>query len=195
MIKPSLIRKTTLAARDSLSFHDRQVMSDIIVKQILLLDEIKSSETLFIYVAFRSEVETLNLIKQLLLLGKKVVVPVTLVSEKRLLPVVIRDVNKDLLPGYCSILEPRLELRTSSVIESSQIDTIFLPGAVFDEQGGRMGYGGGFYDRFMAYEAPLARRIGLAFEVQVIDKLYLQAHDKILDLIVTENRLIQGIGQ
>jgi 5-formyltetrahydrofolate cyclo-ligase len=180
-----------LAARDSLSWRDRQIMSDRIVKNILLLKEIESSKTLFLYVAFRSEVETINLIKELLLRGKQVVVPVTLVSEKRLLPVEIRDVDKDLVPGYCSIPEPRLELRSSHVIESSKIDTIFLPGSVFDEEGGRMGYGGGYYDRFMAYEAPLAKRIGLAFEMQMVDKLTLQTHDEFLDLIVTEKRLIR----
>jgi len=189
--EPALTRKITLAARDSLSWRDRQIMSDRIVKNILLLKEIESSKTLFLYVAFRSEVETINLIKELLLRGKQVVVPVTLVSEKRLLPVEIRDVDKDLVPGYCSIPEPRLELRSSHVIESSKIDTIFLPGSVFDEEGGRMGYGGGYYDRFMAYEAPLAKRIGLAFEMQMVDKLTLQTHDEFLDLIVTEKRLIR----
>ncbi|KAF0187739.1 MAG: 5 10-methenyltetrahydrofolate [Desulfobulbaceae bacterium] len=191
MNEPALTRKITLAARDSLSWRDRQIMSDRIVKNILLLKEIESSKTLFLYVAFRSEVETINLIKELLLRGKQVVVPVTLVSEKRLLPVEIRDVDKDLVPGYCSIPEPRLELRSSHVIESSKIDTIFLPGSVFDEEGGRMGYGGGYYDRFMAYEAPLAKRIGLAFEMQMVDKLTLQTHDEFLDLIVTEKRLIR----
>lgn len=191
MNEPALTRKITLAARDSLSWRDRQIMSDRIVKNILLLKEIESSETLFLYVAFRSEVETINLIKELLLRGKQVVVPVTLVSEKRLLPVEIRDVDKDLVPGYCSISEPRLELRSSHVIESSKIDTIFLPGSVFDEEGGRMGYGGGYYDRFVAYEAPLAKRIGLAFEMQIVDKLTLQTHDEFLDLIVTEKRLIR----
>jgi len=191
LIEPALTRKTTLAARDSLSWRDRQIMSDRIVKNILLLKEIESSETLFLYVAFRSEVETINLIKELLLQGKQVVVPVTMVSEKRLLPVEIRDVDKDLVPGYCSIPEPRLELRSSHVIEGSKIDTIFLPGSVFDEVGGRMGYGGGYYDRFMAYEAPLAKRIGLAFEMQMVDKLTLQTHDEFLDLIVTEKRIIR----
>jgi len=191
LVEPALTRKRTLAARDRLSWHDRQIMSDKIVKKILLLDEIQSSETFFLYVAFRSEVETINLINELLRRGKQVVVPVTLVSEKRLLPVVIHDMDNDLVVGYCSIPEPRLELRSSNIIEGNQIDIIFLPGSVFDEEGGRMGYGGGYYDRFLAHEAPLAKRIGLAFEMQVIDKLTLQTHDEILDLIVTEKRLIR----
>jgi 5-formyltetrahydrofolate cyclo-ligase len=189
----SITRKNTLAARDRLSRSDRLAMSDRIFKKILLLDEVQSSETLFVYVAFRSEVETAPLIKELLRRGKKVAVPVTLVAKKRLLPVLIHDMEKDLVPGYCSIPEPRRELRKSNVIDGSKIDIIFLPGSVFDEQGGRMGYGGGYYDRFMADEAPLARRIGLAFEMQVVDALSLQPHDVPLDLIVTEKRLLRRV--
>ncbi len=193
MIDSSITRKITLAARDCLSSSDRQVMSDRICKKILLLDEIQSSETLFVSVAFRSEVETALLIKELLRQGKKVAVPVTLVAEKRLLPVLICDMEKDLVPGYCSIPEPRRELRASNAIKGSTIDTILVPGSLFDEQGGRMGYGGGYYDRFMANEAPSARRIGLAFEIQVVDALSLQPHDVPLDLIVTEKRLIRRV--
>ncbi|MBU0664469.1 MAG: 5-formyltetrahydrofolate cyclo-ligase [Proteobacteria bacterium] len=189
----SLLRKTTLLARDNLALHDRQIMSAEIAGKIILLDEIRFRETLFIYVDFRSEVATHLLITELLRLGKRVVVPVTLVKEKRLLLVAIRNVEEDLVPGYCSIPEPRMELRKSNLVAGSEVETIILPGSVFDERGGRLGYGGGYYDRFMAYEAPQARRIGLAFELQMVEKLSLQDHDEMLDLIVTEKRIIQGI--
>ncbi len=189
----SLLRKTTLVARDDLHLLERQSMSWEITQKILLLEEITNSETLFIYVDFRSEVETHILIAELLKRGKRVVVPLTLVKEKRLLPVVITDVEKDLVPGYCSIPEPRLEIRKSHMVASGEIETIILPGSVFDERGGRWGYGGGYYDRFMACDAPKAKRIGLAFDFQVVDRLSLQAHDELLDLVVTEKRMIQGI--
>lgn len=193
MYDSSLLRKTTLFARDNLHIQDRQSMSYEITRKILLLEEITTSQTLFIYVDFRSEVETHILITKLLKLGKRVVVPFTLVKEKRLLPVAITDVEKDLMPGYCSIPEPRVAIRKSHMVASSEIETIILPGSVFDERGGRLGYGGGYYDRFMAREAPKARRIGLAFDFQVVDRLALQAHDELLDLIVTEKRTIHGV--
>ena len=168
-------------------------MSCDIAGKVLLLAEITVSETFLIYVDFRSEVETHLLIAELLRRGKRVVVPVTLIKEKRLIPVEIRDLEKDLAPGYCYIPEPRLEIRESQRVAGSEIETIILPGSVFDERGGRMGYCGGYYDRFMASEAPKARRIGLAFELQVVDRLSLQPHDQLLDLVVTEKRIIQGI--
>lgn len=168
-------------------------MSCAIVQKLLLLQELTTRRTIFIYVDFRSEVETHLLITELLRRGKRVVVPVTLVKEKRLLPVEIRDLEKDLVRGYCSIPEPREEIRKSQMVAAGEIETIIVPGSVFDERGGRLGYGGGYYDRFMAYEAPNARRIGLAFDIQVVNRLSLQAHDQVLDLVVSEKRIIQGI--
>lgn len=189
----SSLRKSLLLARDALPHQDRRAMSCGIAQKLLLLEELINRDTIFIYVDFRSEVETHLLIAELLRRGKRVVVPVTLVKEKRLLPVEIRDLEKDLLPGYCSIPEPREEIRKSQMVAACEIETIIVPGSVFDERGGRLGYGGGYYDRFMANEAPNARRIGLAFDLQVVDKLSLQAHDQVLDLVVSEKRIIQGI--
>jgi 5-formyltetrahydrofolate cyclo-ligase len=189
----SLLRKKTLSVRDDLHIQERQAMSCEITRKMLLLKEITASETLFIYVDFRSEVETHILIAELLKQGKRVAVPLTLVKEKKLLPVAITDVEKDLVPGYCSIPEPRLAIRESHMVVGREIETIILPGSVFDERGGRLGYGGGYYDRFMAHEAPKAKRIGLAFDFQVVDRLVLQAHDELLDLVVTEKRMIKGI--
>ena len=168
-------------------------MSSSIARKVLLLEELVRGRTIFIYVDFRSEVETRFLIDELFKREKRVVAPVTLVKEKRLLPVEIRDLEKDLVPGYCLIPEPRVAIRMSRRVVASEIEIILLPGSVFDEGGGRLGYGGGYYDRFMAYEAPRARRIGLAFELQVVDSLALQPHDQKVDLVVTEKRIIHGM--
>lgn len=188
----SALRKTVLLARDGLSLHYRQDFSGDIVQKVLQLAELTAATTIFIYVDFRSEVQTHLLIAELLRQGKKVVVPVTLVKTKTLLPVQIRDLAQDLVPGYCQIPEPRPTLRDRQLVAAHEIETIIVPGAVFDERGGRLGYGGGYYDRFLAREAPQARRIGLAFELQVVDNLTLQKHDQILDLVITEKRIIQG---
>ena len=61
---------------------------------------------------------------------------------------------------------------------------------MFDERGGRYGYGGGYYDRLLA-QIPSAVRYGLAFELQIRERLQLQPHDQILDAIFTENRVIR----
>jgi 5-formyltetrahydrofolate cyclo-ligase len=165
--------------------------SQAIQESLLKLKEIKDRQTIFVYVSFRSEVATLTLIDALLAMGKTVIVPITRVKEKRLDAIRITDRAADLEPGYCDIPEPKEELCKTQEIMPDEVEAILLPGSVFDERGGRFGYGGGYYDRFLA-KIPTAARIGLAFDLQIIEKAPLQEHDELLDLVVTESRVIRG---
>ena len=124
-------------------------------------------------------------------MGKTVSVPITRVQEKRLDAVHIVNPAKDLVPGYCNIPEPKEELCLTRQIAPQDIETILLPGSVFDERGGRFGYGGGYYDRLLE-QVPSAARIGLAFEMQIVERAPLKEHDQLLDLVVTEQRIIHG---
>jgi len=187
------IRKRVLAERDNLDLKTRTNKSEQIRKKLLLLEQIQKSRVVFCYVNFRSEVKTKQLISDLLNRGIMVAVPLTLEAEKKLLPVIISDVEKDLEPGYCTILEPKKELVTQSCVDPGKIDTIILPGSVFDVSGGRMGYGGGFYDRFIAYQAPRAQCVGICYDLQLVEKLILEPHDQEMGCIVTESKLIQGL--
>lgn len=187
------LRQDILGRRDTLSPSQQQDHGERVLHRLLDMEEFQRANTLFIYVSFRSELATLPIIEQILEAGKRVVVPVTLVAEKDLLPVMITDPVADLLPGYCSIPEPKKDIREKNCISAAEIDMVLLPGSVFDERGGRMGYGGGYYDRFVSAKAPQAKRIGLCHELQVVPKAPLQAHDEMLDFILTEERRISGI--
>ena len=191
MLESSQLRKTILAARNRLTREEINSKSQTIQKRLLAREEIKNSQTIFAYVSFRSEVATLALIDSLIAMGKTVVVPITRIEEKRLDAIHITNRSTDLEAGYCDIPEPKEELCKTREIAAREIEVILLPGSVFDERGGRFGYGGGYYDRFLA-KVPQARRIGLAFELQIIEKAPLQEHDELLDLVVTENRVIHG---
>ena len=188
---PSPLRTEILAARDRQEPEHILAKSRAIHRRLLDLPEIGSSQTIFVYVSFRSEVETTELIDHLLALGKKVAVPITRVAEKRLEAIGIDNRTTDLRPGYCRIPEPLEELCRSRLIPPEEIEAIILPGSVFDERGGRFGYGGGYYDRFVSAN-PQATRIGLAFDLQIITRAPLAAHDEILDLVVSESRIIRG---
>lgn len=187
-----ILRKNILIKRDQLSTIQQRDLSLSIMDRVLGMALYQSAATVFIYVDFRSEVITRPLIDHMLRCGKKVVVPVTLIKEKDLLAVTITDPDKELAPGYCSIPEPIVEIREKQMFSPDLIDIIFLPGSVFDEQGGRMGYGGGYYDRFVSEKAPQAVRVGLAYELQMIESAPLQPHDELLDFIITEERTITG---
>lgn len=189
MMDGKKLRKEKLALRDSLDVGELEKKSKLIEEKLLGLDEVRSASTLFIYVNFRSEVKTISTIDTLIKQSKKITVPITHVEEKRLDAIHIKDISKDLVPGYCGILEPEKKLCKTNIIKPEKVEVIILPGSVFDERGGRFGYGGGFYDRFLE-KIPRAIRIGLAFELQIVEKAPIKEHDELLDYIVTEERII-----
>lgn len=184
------IRKEKLGLRDALTADEQKHKSDIIINKILDFNEIKSAKNIFIYVHFRSEVRTTELIDNLMKINKRISVPITRVEEKRMDAVHIKDISKDLVPGYCDIPEPHPDILHENITEPQNIDVVIIPGSVFDIRGGRMGYGGGYYDRFLE-RIPYATRIGLAYEVQIVNEIPLQPHDELLDYTVTEERIIE----
>jgi len=183
------LRRQILAQRDGLTTDERHEKSAMVANNLWLLDEFANTATVFIYVNFRSEVETLPLIRQCLARGMRVAVPLTDTDNSCLIAVAISDPDRDLRPGYCGILEPASGQRQA--VDPKEIETIILPGSVFDADGGRLGYGGGYYDRFIADSAPQALRIGIAFEQQVVAKVPLLPHDQHLHILVTEERAIR----
>lgn len=182
------LRKKTLGARDLLSVAERHEKSLAAVQNFLGLPEIKYWSTLFIYVNFRSELETLGLIRLCLDRGKRIAVPLVDAATTRMLPLLIRDPEKDLVPGYYGIPEP--DPLQAIRVDPREIDAAVIPGSVFDMHGGRLGYGGGYYDRFLLNDAPQAKRIGFAFEMQVVEKVPVLSHDQPLDILITEKRIV-----
>lgn len=185
------LRKEILSKRDRLTLQQIASMSGRIELSLLDRSEIKTAETVFTYVNFRSEVSTREIINQLLHQGKQVAVPITRVKEKRLDIVTISDPENDLVPGYWGIPEPREELVDERLIAPGDIDVIILPGSVFDKRCGRFGYGGGYYDRLLS-QIPAAKRIALAFDLQVVNEIPLKDHDEILDFVITEEQTISN---
>ena len=182
------MRKQVLAKRDLLGIRDRHEKSAAITERFLSMPGMDSWETLFVYVNFRSEVETLQLIQRCLEKDKRVVVPLVDSAQSTMIALQVTDLDEDLQPGYFDIPEP--DPAKTSRVDGKEIDVVVLPGSVFDIEGGRLGYGGGYYDRFLANDAPQACRIGLAFELQVVPTVPLEPHDQRLDYLVTEKRTI-----
>ncbi len=182
------LRKSTLADRDALSPGERLEKSARICGKLRDLDIVRRAATVFTYMHFRSEVQTGEFITWCLAAGKTVTVPLTLPGEQRLLAVRITDPQNDISPGYCGIPEPAPEQVRTSVYDPAGIDVVVVPGSVFDRSGGRFGYGGGYYDRFLVQDAPRALRVGLAFEVQLVDRVPVQPHDQCMDMVITEEK-------
>ena len=180
------IRRKVLGARGQLTSRDLVLNSELVVENLFQLAELENATVMF-YASFKSEVQTTAAIDRAIKKGLRVALPLTLPKEKELHPYLIKDPFRDLTPGYCSIPEPDPD--SAVLLDPHEIDVVILPGSVFDHNGGRLGYGGGFYDRFLANRAPAAFRVGLAFSLQVVDKcLPLASHDQSLDCLVTEEK-------
>jgi len=179
------IRREIISVRDRLAPGQLNGWSKNVTANFFRLAEFAAASTVLFYASFKSEVRTMPAIEQSLKMGKRVGLPLTLVSERKLQPYLITDPDCDLKSGYCSIPEPDPE--KASALDPAEIDLVVVPGSAFDRHGGRLGYGGGFYDRFLAEQAPNAFRVALAFELQVIEgRLPLEPHDQPLDCLVTE---------
>ncbi|WP_456433633.1 5-formyltetrahydrofolate cyclo-ligase [Thermosulfuriphilus sp.] len=175
------LRKRFLEVRGGLSPEVRALASRKITESVLNWPLFRSVQVVLLYASFRDEVDTWGLFGEVLRLGKCVLLPRTFPTERRLRLYKIEDPERDLAPGYAGILEPHPGLS-----EADQApELIFVPGVAFDCHGGRLGYGGGYYDRLLM-DYPLAIRVGLAFSVQVVERLPLEEHDQLVDFLVTE---------
>lgn len=179
------LRKAVLSFRNSLDKSSVLSMSADIFRQFLSIEKIQTSSRFMLYVDFRNEVATREIISDLLDLGKEVYLPVTLKYEKKLIPKRIFSLD-DLVFGAYGILEPRIDAPT---IDNSLLDVVIVPGSVFDKNGYRTGYGGGYYDRFL--ESTDALKVGVCFDFQLVDDVFPENHDKRMDFIITEKEVLE----
>ena len=164
--------------------------SDIITQKLLDLDYIKNAKTIMLYLDFNNEVMTNDLVIKLINLGKKIASPVTILSEKKLIPYQITDLKNEVQYSTYNIREPKPEC--CSIVDINDIDVIIVPAVAYDKDCYRLGYGGGFYDRFLKNINSNTITIGVAFDLQVFDKIPKEAHDAQLDYIMTESRILKS---
>jgi len=183
------LRKEILKKRDSLTRQERRDKSARIMERVLSLPEYDAARSVFIYADFRSEVMTRDLMAHALKHGKRVLASKTLIPEKRLALTDILDPERDLVPGYMGIPEPRDGIFRD--IPCTEVDLVLTPCVGYDDQGNRLGYGAGYYDRLFESVREDAVRIGLAFEVQIAPEIPSENHDVKIPIIVTEDRVIR----
>lgn len=191
-------RKQMLQQRGALSAEYRKEADEARNRRIRSEAWIREAEVFLFYVSYRSEADTRTLLAEALQTGKTVAVPK--VDGDNMEFFRITDMAQ-LVVGYQGILEPdgsceRLdaELLSGALGETGAVDRkvlLFVPGCAFDETGGRMGYGGGFYDRFME-KYPDMVRVALAYDAQIVPEVPREVHDKQVNVIVTETRTIQA---
>ena len=179
------IRKDVLAIRDALPRPVREALSITICKNFTALDTVVKSSAIMIFLSFGSEVRTDYIIEWLWQQKKRVLAPLCKPETREMAVYAIKTFD-DVAPGYFGIREPKQDILKP--VAKQGIDLIAVPAAAFDRRGHRVGYGGGYYDRFLAdMDVP---KIGLAFSCQLVPKVPSDRFDQPVQGIVTEKGYI-----
>ncbi len=183
------LRRQLLEKRRELSSEEAAKRSAAILHRLKTLDVFRDAPQILTYVASKDhEVDTCGLIRELLAAGREVLVPKALPS--RLMDWRRLDVLETLERGPFDVLEPPESLPLVRTISSAAL--CIVPGIAFRLDGYRIGYGAGYYDRFLAgFSGTTA---GLAYEFQITDDFQSQPHDRPVQWVITEERVIRCAG-
>ncbi|HOA19492.1 MAG TPA: 5-formyltetrahydrofolate cyclo-ligase [Sedimentibacter sp.] len=189
MESKSKIRKRILNVRNNMSKEDVKKNSNAIMDKITSLDIYKHSKVVFIYMDFKNEVMTSNLIKRMLSEKKRVVIPYTDSINTVLIPSEITK-ESDLKQNSFGYFEPKSILP----VNIEEIDLVIVPGVVFDKNLNRIGFGKGYYDKILNRLKPSAKKVALAHDFQVLEDIPAEEHDVKMDMIITEKNIYPFTG-
>lgn len=183
MLNKKTVRQHFLNKRKALSAKDISRLSEQIITRLQGISEVTSAKDVHVYYPIRNEVDIKPFIEWLWQNDKKVVMPRTNFKNK--------EMDNYYIISFGQLEETKYGLFEPRVISPRHLgstDIIIVPGVAFSEDKYRLGYGGGFYDRFLDNSRSI--KIGVSFETQMSLTLPVEEHDRKLDLIVTEERII-----
>jgi len=144
-----------------------------------------------LYINSSCEVATRDIIKRCYTYNKIVVLPAFDIEKFQMTLMKIDNIDTGLKPGPRGILEP--DKSKCKVVPIESIDIAIVPGIAFDEKGGRIGSGEGYYDRLIPKLTITTRKVSLSLENQIVQQIPMESHDKYVDIIITEKRTIYKI--
>ena len=180
------IREQILDNKEKMDEITLKSYSDSIIDKLYSTDYYKKAKTIMTFISFGAEVDTHEFIKTSIAKGKRIVVPITIPETKELKLSQVLDFDH-LEIGFYDILTPKEEF--ISYVDPSEVDLIIVPGVAFDRNGYRIGYGGGYYDRFLA-NLDHVTKISLAFDMQLISSIPHEHFDIPVNYIITEKEII-----
>ena len=214
------IRKRLLEQRNALSTEEVNEKSSALFERLCALKEYGNAKIVLAYMDYRNEIMTVEFIKRCMRNGKRVALPkvevknvmassvsdkvllvpdvalsvsdkVSLVPEYTLSVYEINEVERDTIPGFKGIPEP--DSAGLNKLDPKEIDLAVIPGVAFDYDRHRVGYGAGFYDRFLPMLRPDCIKAGVAYSFQLVDKIPSGRYDMPMDIIVTDDENIKII--
>jgi len=165
--------------------------STIIENRLFEFANFIESKIVLLYVNRKNEMPTAQILKRSLNYNKILVLPTFNPDTYNMTPLKVDNLISDLKPGPKRILEPDGD--RCKIVPIEYLDIVIIPGWAFDEKGGRLGSGKGYYDRLIPRLSVTTRKVALAYECQLIPQVPMESHDKHVDILITEERIIYKI--
>ena len=185
------IRRNIEEALASLSDKEIKNKTQKIEKRLFEFANFLEANIVLLYINSNCEVNSLEIIKRCLNYKKIVILPAFVPTKYEMKLMKIDNLDTDLTYGSRNILEP--DPNHCNVVPIECIDIAIIPGVAFDEKGGRIGSGDGYYDRLIPKLPITTRKVALTFEDQIVSQIQMEAHDRHVDIIITEKRIIYKI--
>jgi len=185
------IRNDIAKALNGVTEKQRNEKTKAIESKLFGFANFLEARIVLLYISGENEVRTKNILKRVYDFNKIVVLPAFDSERKEVTTLKVDHPDKDLLPGPRGVAQPNPA--RCKPVPLQKIDIAIIPGQAFDEKGARIGSGQGYYDRFIPDLPATTRKVALAFEEQVIPQVPTESHDRHVDIIITEKRIIYKI--
>ncbi|MDA8141543.1 MAG: 5-formyltetrahydrofolate cyclo-ligase [Desulfobacteraceae bacterium] len=185
-IRDEIIRKTSEMPPEQIA-----ALTKAIEERLFEFANYLESRIVLLYTPAQTEVDTMEIIRRSYLYNKIIVLPAFEADSRKARLYKVDDLSKDLIPGVRGNLEPNP--KRCKAVPLDCLDIAIIPGLSMDEKGGRIGLGKGCYDRLIPDLPITTRKVGLIFEAQMVPTIPIESHDKHVDIVITENRIIYKI--
>ncbi|MCR5420070.1 MAG: 5-formyltetrahydrofolate cyclo-ligase [Lachnospiraceae bacterium] len=180
------LRKKLITIRNSLSREEREVYNRSVRERFFSLPQYGKAQVVLIYASYNNEVDTCEIIDKCLKEGKKVACPLCITDNNdNLMDFYFINTREDLICGYKGIMEPDKNKTVKVTKESLKQGILIIPMVGYDREGNRLGYGKGFYDRFISEHDEIGT-IGLAYKCQEYPRIPADSFDRSPDVIINE---------
>lgn len=189
--KKNDIRSEIKNVLDSLSGSERLKKTKDIENRLFEFANFMEAKIALLNLNRDNEIRMREIIERCFSINKTVVLPAFDIGKHEIELLKVDNLKAALKAGPRGIKEPKRHL--CKIVPIEYIDIAFIPGIAFDEKGGRIGSGEGYYDRLIPKLPNTTRKISLAFEDQIVQQVPMESHDRYIDILITEKRIIYKI--